>query len=118
MIKSTLELIYRFMKVKGIGTVQTNKLLLSINGKLDFIQFEKQIRKVLDDSQKREFDNEQLNINYSKFKYPIGFISLLDNGYPEDLKRNLATNTPCEETQYFCYLADKQLFKIHYSIYR
>ena len=97
MIKSTLELIeliYRFMKVKGIGTVQTNKLLLSINGKLDSIQFEKQIRKVLDDSQKREFDNEQLNINYSKFKYPIGFISLLDNGYPEDLKRNLATNTP------------------------
>lgn len=89
-----IEVIYRFMKVKGIGTVQTNKLLLSIRGRQSSIEIEQQIRTVLNDSQKNDFDNESIVIDNSRSKFPIDFVSLLDNNYPEDLKRYLYTNTP------------------------
>lgn len=89
-----IEVIYRFMKVKGIGTVQTNKLLLSIKGRQSSIEIEQQIRMALNDSQKNDFDNESIVIDNSKSKFPIDFVSLLDNNYPDDLKRYLSTNTP------------------------
>lgn len=89
-----IEVIYRFMKVKGIGTVQTNRLLLSIKGRQSSIEIEQQIRTVLNDSQKNDFDNESIVIDNSKSKFPIDFVSLLDNNYPDDLKRYLSTNTP------------------------
>lgn len=89
-----IEVIYRFMKVKGIGTVQTNRLLLSIKGRKSSIEIEQQIRTVLNDSQKKDFDNESIVIRNSKSKFPVDFISLLDNNYPDDLKRYLSTNTP------------------------
>lgn len=89
-----IEVIYRFMKVKGIGTVQTNRLLLSIKGRLSSIEIEQQIRTVLNDSQKNDFDNKSIVIDNSKSKFPINFVSLLDNNYPDDLKRYLSTNTP------------------------
>lgn len=89
-----IEVIYRFMKVKGIGTVQTNRLLLSIKGRKSSIEIEQQIRTVLNDSQKNDFDNESIVIRNSKSKFPVDFISLLDNNYPDDLKRYLSTNTP------------------------
>lgn len=89
-----IEVIYRFMKVKGIGTVQTNRLLLSIKGRQSSIEIEQQIRTVLNDSQKKDFDNESIVIDNSKSKFPIDFVSLLDNNYPDDLKRYLSTNTP------------------------
>ncbi len=82
------------MKVKGIGTVQTNRLLLSIKGRLSSIEIEQQIRTVLNDSQKNDFDNKSIVIDNSKSKFPINFVSLLDNNYPDDLKRYLSTNTP------------------------
>lgn len=82
------------MKVKGIGTVQTNRLLLSIKGRQSSIEIEQQIRTVLNDSQKNDFDNESIVIDNSKSKFPIDFVSLLDNNYPDDLKRYLSTNTP------------------------
>lgn len=82
------------MKVKGIGTVQTNRLLLSIKGRQSSIEIEQQIRTVLNDSQKKDFDNESIVIDNSKSKFPIDFVSLLDNNYPDDLKRYLSTNTP------------------------
>ena len=82
------------MKVKGIGTVQTNKLLLSIKGRQSSIEIEQQIRMALNDSQKNDFDNESIVIDNSKSKFPIDFVSLLDNNYPDDLKRYLSTNTP------------------------
>lgn len=89
-----IEVIYRFMKVKGIGTVQTNKLLLSIKGRQSSIEIEQQIRTVLNDSQKNDFDNELIVIDNSRSKFPFDFVSLLDNNYPDDLKRYLSTNTP------------------------
>lgn len=89
-----IEVIYRFMKVKGIGTVQTNRLLLSIKERKSSIEIEQQIRTVLNDSQKNDFDNESIVIRNSKSKFPVDFISLLDNNYPDDLKRYLSTNTP------------------------
>lgn len=89
-----IEVIYRFMKVKGIGTVQTNRLLLSIKGRQSSIEIEQQIRTVLNDSQKNDFDNKSIVIDNSKSKFPINFVSLLDNNYPDDLKRYLSTNTP------------------------
>ncbi len=82
------------MKVKGIGTVQTNRLLLSIKGRQSSIEIEQQIRTVLNDSQKNDFDNKSIVIDNSKSKFPINFVSLLDNNYPDDLKRYLSTNTP------------------------
>lgn len=82
------------MKVKGIGTVQTNRLLLSIKGRQSSIEIEQQIRTVLNDSQKNDFDNKSIVIDNSKSKFPIDFVSLLDNNYPDDLKQYLSTNTP------------------------
>lgn len=89
-----IEIIYRFMRVKGIGSVQTNKFLLSIKEVLSSIEMEQRIKAILNDTQKIDFDNEFFLTNNSKSKYPVDFLSLLDNNYPKDLKRYLSTNTP------------------------
>lgn len=89
-----IEVIYRFMKVKGIGTVQTNRFLLSMKGNHNSIEIEQQINAILNDSQKNDFNKESIDIDNLEFKFPVDFVSLLDNNYPNDLKRYLSTNTP------------------------
>ena len=57
MITSNFEIvkvIYRLMKVKGIGPVQTNRLLFSMKGNLNSVDIEQQIKAVLSDSQKKQ----------------------------------------------------------------
>lgn len=89
-----IEVIYRLMKVKGIGPVQTNRLLFSIKDALTSIDIEQQIKVVLNDSQKNDFNHKSVSIDNLKSKFPIHFVSLLDNKYPSDLKQYLSTNTP------------------------
>ncbi len=97
MITSNFEIvkvIYRLMKVKGIGPVQTNRLLLSIKGDLNSVGIEQQIKAALSDSQKNDYNKGLISIDNLKSKFPIYFVSLLDNNYPSDLKQHLSTNTP------------------------
>ncbi|WP_288352212.1 DNA-processing protein DprA [uncultured Alistipes sp.] len=82
------------MKVKGIGPVQTNRLLLSIKGDLNSVGIEQQIKAALSDSQKNDYNKGLISIDNLKSKFPIYFVSLLDNNYPSDLKQHLSTNTP------------------------
>lgn len=89
-----IEIIYRLMKVKGVGTVQTNRVLLSIKGDRNVYEIEQQIKTILNDSQREDFNKGSIIINDSHSKYSINFVSLLDNNYPYDLKQYLSTNTP------------------------
>lgn len=89
-----IEVIYRFMKVKGIGSVQTNRLLFSIKNNVSTFEIEQKIKAILDDSQKEDFNKETNIINDIHSKYSVDFISLLDESYPNDLKKYLSTNTP------------------------
>ena len=88
----TIEAIYRFMKIKGIGVVQTNKLLLSISKNIGDI--EQYMISILNESQLRDFNKESILIEWLRPIHPINFISLLDNDYPYELKQCLSTNTP------------------------
>lgn len=88
----TIELIYRYMKIKGIGVVQTNKLLLSIGNDIEHI--ERHIISSLNDSQVKDFNNHSITIENIKSTHQINFISLLDCNYPNELKLCLSTNTP------------------------
>lgn len=89
-----IEVIYRFMKVRGIGPVQTNRFLLSIKGLQTISEMEQEALTLLNDLQKKEFWNNSFSLNNHNKKFDIGFISLLNERYPNDLKQYLSTNTP------------------------
>lgn len=58
-----IEVIYRFMKVKGIGLVQTDRLLFSIKNAHNSFDIEQQIVAVLNDSQRNHFlNNDSISI--------------------------------------------------------
>lgn len=89
----TINVIFRLMRIKGIGSVQTNKFLLSIQNS-NVAEIELQIRKSLNSSQIKEFENDENITDGLCSKFPIHFISLLDESYPNDLKRLLKTSSP------------------------
>lgn len=89
-----IELIYRLMRVKGIGMVQTNRFLLSMKEDFDIYEMEQHIKKNLNELQREDFSKKSITINNPHSKFSVNFISLLDNYYPYDLKQYLSTNTP------------------------
>ena len=82
------------MNVKGIGPVQTNRLLLSIEEKDTVLKIEQEILNFLTGEQKKLFTDNALSLDCYRTNNNIGFISILDNDYPEELKRYLSIRTP------------------------
>lgn len=87
-----IAILYRLMQVKGIGNVQTNKILSSLDRINKAKELEQALYAVLDASQRECFrdavlDNDEVNCNWN-------YLSVMDENYPSDLKNFLGYNTP------------------------
>ena len=89
-----IDTIYRLLKVKGVGPVLTNKILFSVSSNFDVDGFQDKINSVLDSSQRDCFNRVISVVKELTSQYTVGFMSILDDGYPEELKRFLSVNTP------------------------
>lgn len=90
--KSIIELIYRLLSIKGIGNVQTNRLLYSIRGQSNINLIYEQILAYLSEVQRREFVDASIDL--SLLDNNVKFISMLDDTYPIELKRGLSIRIP------------------------
>ncbi|WP_448137561.1 DNA-processing protein DprA [Sphingobacterium siyangense] len=88
-----IDIIYNFMSVKGIGPVQTNRLLLSLN-EYSPISFQNLAFNILNSKQKEEFENIKDHPVEIKSKFDIEFILLQEDKYPIELKDFLGTSAP------------------------
>lgn len=81
------------MSVKGVGPVQTNKLLLSLND-YSSIALQNSATGILTGTQKEEFENIKNKPIDIKSKFDVQFMILQKDDYPKNLKEFLSTNTP------------------------
>lgn len=88
------DLIYRYLSVKKVGVVQTNKVLSTLSEPLEPYYLEKQLKRSLDSQQVIEFNNQKSLINGLNSMYDVRFLLLSDDLYPVELKKTLSTNTP------------------------
>ena len=95
-----IQLIYKIFDLKGIGIVQTNKIVVSIAGLLEtnnirYDMFLEKLSTFLKKEQIEEFsrDNEKFaNMLDKANKLNVKFLSIIDKDYPIDIKRLLSTN--------------------------
>jgi DNA processing protein len=88
------DLIYRYLSVKNIGTVQTNKVLNALSEPIEPYYLEKQLRLSLDTQQLTEFEQKESLLSRLDSKFDVRFMLLSDSYYPLELKKSLKTNTP------------------------
>ncbi len=89
---SIIKLIYRLLSVKGIGNVQTNRLLRSISGENNINLVYEQIFAYLSEIQRKDFVNSSIEL--SLLDNNVKFISILDKMYPIELERGLSVRMP------------------------
>ena len=89
---SIINLIYRLLSVKGIGNVQTNRLLHSISRESNINSAYEQILTYLSETQRREFVDTSIDL--SLLDNNVKFISMLDDTYPIELERGLSVRMP------------------------
>lgn len=90
--KDAVEVIYRLLAVKGVGTVQTNRILFSIQNKVGTVgELEMNIRMLLSEEQRREFDKCYA---LSPHTLEVEYLSVLASQYPQVLITFLHQNTP------------------------
>lgn len=90
--RDTIEVIYRLLAVKGVGTVQTNRLLFAIQNKVGSIdELESNIRLQLTVEQQREFDKFYV----LRDRTPrVEYMAVPAPQYPKALIAMLQQNTP------------------------
>ncbi len=89
-------IIFRLLNIRGIGTVQANRILLSIQSiynQSSSIDIENAISNLLNETQKKDFFFSNNFIEVST-DYEIEYYSILDTCYPVDLKKTLSKNAP------------------------
>lgn len=90
--KETIEIIFRLLSVKGMGVVQTNRMLFAIQNKIETTnELESSIRMLLTSEQRSEFER------YYKMSHrvpEIEYLSLLSPQYPQVLLALLKQNSP------------------------
>lgn len=91
-----VQVIYTFMKIKGIGVARTNKELLSYMQQMNSMwQLEDWLLSVLSSEQKAEYYSHYETIEGLKIKsMDVHFNTVLDQNYPIMLKSLLKLNTP------------------------
>ena len=90
--KDTIKIIYRLLSIKGVGTVQTNRMLFAVKNKVGSAsELEMSIRMQLTQDQRREFDKyyalsqQQPDVEYMAVpapQYPKALIALLRQNTP------------------------------------
>lgn len=88
-----IETIFNFMSVKGVGPVQTNRLLLSLSD-YSSTALQNLATNILTGKQKEEFENIKDQPIEIKSKFEVNFLILQKENYPENLKKFLSTNAP------------------------
>lgn len=90
--KDTVEVIYRLLAVKGVGVVQTNRMLFSIKNKVETAdELEMNIRLLLSEKQRREFD---VCYALSQHTPEVAYLSVPAPQYPQVLITFLHQNAP------------------------
>jgi DNA processing protein len=90
--KDTVEVIYRLLAVKGLGTVQTNRMLFSVQNKVRSAdELEMNIRMLLSEEQRREFD---ICYALSKHTPDVDYLTVPAPQYPQVLITFLRQNSP------------------------
>ena len=90
--KETIEVIYRLLSVKGVGTVQSNRMLFAVQGKVSNAgELETVLRHQLTEDQQRQFDTY-----YSlRQRTPdVSYMAVPAPEYPQALIAILRQNTP------------------------
>lgn len=90
--KDTIEVIYRLLAVKGVGTVQSNRMLFAVQNKVGTaVELEHTLRAQLTEEQQRQFNNY-----YSlRQRTPdVSYMAVLAPQYPQILLTLLRQNTP------------------------
>ncbi|MCY4779086.1 DNA-processing protein DprA [Sphingobacterium sp. UT-1RO-CII-1] len=88
-----IDTIFNFMSIKGVGPVQTNRLLLAMN---DYspISIQNIAFNLLNVQQRVEFEeikDQPIDINS---KFAVEFILLQEEAYPEEVKKALGSSAP------------------------
>lgn len=92
--RNIVDALFNFMSIKGIGPVQTNKLLLSVKDDTAPLALYEHAISLLDNRQKEEFEQSKSHNVEITAKFPVQFVSVQDDDYPSALKNCLKTNTP------------------------
>ena len=100
-----IEIQYRLMQVKGIGNVQTNKILNSLNRISKTDELEEALCAVLNAVQRECF--KDVTVDYGEEGEKWNYLSVMDENYPQDLKCFLGQNTPPVLT----YMGNLELLK-------
>lgn len=88
------DIIYRYLSVKGIGTVQTNKVLNTLSEPFEVYNLERQLKMSLDKVQIMEFEKKDTILSNINTIFDVKFLLMPDAHYPVELKKSLSTNTP------------------------
>jgi len=88
-----IRLMYRLLRVKGYGPVQTNRLLWSLRSKVHDDQELEQMIAVSLSADNRSMFNEDYEL-YRSVKYEVSYLSILDEAYPKELLKSLVQNAP------------------------
>ena len=86
--------VYQYLSIKNIGPVQTNKVLNAIMEPFEPYYLKSQLRSSLKPEQLTEFENAPSVLDNLKSKFDVGFLLLINQNYPAELKKCLSTNTP------------------------
>ena len=90
--KDTIEVIYRLLAIKGVGTVQTNRMLFAVKNKVGTAgELEMSIRMQLTQDQQREFDRYYA---LSQQQPDVEYMAVPAPQYPQTLIALLRQNTP------------------------
>src|SRR6185312_7266471 len=91
-------IIYNLLGLKGIGIVQTNKILMSIKSKINQVT-DSELQNIIADSLETTHREEFLNLgntylNKTKIIDEVKFLIITDDVYPSELKSTLSKNSP------------------------
>ncbi len=91
---SSINDIFRYLSVKGVGLVKTNKLLLDAAGSKQSVSGQL-LRSSLNREQQRQYD-EALNLNLpnSIGGEAVNYLTIIDDKYPQMLARGMSANAP------------------------
>lgn len=87
-----IEIQYRLMQVKGIGNVQANKILNSLDKIGKTKELEQALYAILKPAQQDSF--QEAMWCHDKDNCSWKYLSIMDENYPKDLKHFLGNNTP------------------------
>lgn len=87
-----VKVLYRLLRVRGMGAVRANKLLFSVRNKVaSVMELQREISARLNEEQNAAFMQDY---EISNKLSEVHFLSILDEKYPKSLVRELGNNSP------------------------